>query len=324
MDEFGLIARHFAPIAAAEPGALGLKDDAAVLALTSGAKLVVTTDALVAGIHFFADDPPGDIARKLMRVNLSDLAAMGAVPRGVLVAAVLPRGTDDAWLAAFAEGLADDARRFGAPLVGGDTVATDGPLTLSLTALGEARGKALTRSGAVAGDDVYVSGTIGDAALGLLALKDELGFGNEVSTPLAARYLVPEPRLALGHALAREGGASACIDVSDGLIADLGHICECSGLGAEIAAAAVPLSDAAREVVAERPELLGIMLTGGDDYELCFTAPVAARERIEAIASEAGIPVARIGTMHGGVTKVVVTDAEQFGIVLESGGFRHF
>ncbi len=324
MDEFGLIARYFAPIAAAEPGALGLKDDAAVLALTPGARLVATTDALVAGVHFFADDPPGDIARKLMRVNLSDLAAMGATPRAVLVAAVLPRDTDDAWLMAFAEGLADDARRFGAPLVGGDTVATDGPLTLSLTALGEARGEVLTRSGAAAGDDVYVSGTIGDAALGLLALKDDLGFDDAVSTPLAARYLVPEPRLALGQALAEGGGASACIDVSDGLIADLGHICECSRLGAEIAAAAVPLSDAAREVVAERPELLGTMLTGGDDYELCFTAPVTARARIEALASDAGISVVRIGTMRAGASEVVVTDDDEFGIVIESGGFRHF
>ncbi len=324
MDEFGLIARHFAPIAAAEPGALGLLDDAAVLGLAPGTRLVVTTDALVAGVHFFPGDPPGDIARKLMRVNLSDLAAMGARPRAVLLAAVLPRDTDDAWLAAFAEGLAADAATFSAPLVGGDTVATDGPLTLSLTALGEIEGAPLLRSGARAGDDIYVSGTIGDAALGYIILDgQDFGCDAETLAPLVARYLVPEPRLALGRALAAEGLAHACIDVSDGLLADLAHVAECSGLGAEIAAAAVPLSPLARRLVAERPELMTDVLTGGDDYELCFTASPASRARIEAAAASVGVPVARIGLMGPG-KGVAVGDAEALGIELNALGFKHF
>lgn len=323
MDEFGLIARYFAPIAAAEQGALGLRDDAAVLALSPGARLVATTDALVAGVHFFADDPAGDVARKLMRVNLSDLAAMGATPRAVLIAAVLPRDISDDWLTAFAEGIAGDARVFGAPLVGGDTVASDGPLTLTLTALGETRDAVLTRAGAVAGDEIYVSGTIGDAALGLLALKGEAGLDRSAAAPLVARYRVPEPRLALGRALAVAGVASACIDISDGLVADLGHVCACSGTGAEIEVAAIPLSDAAREILEHHPECYGSVLSGGDDYELCFTAPVAARARITAVAAETNVAVTRIGMMGHG-TGVTVTDAEKFGISLGPGGFRHF
>lgn len=324
MDEFGLIARFFAPMAAAEPGALGLKDDAAVLDLPPGTRLVVTTDALVAGVHFYRDDPPAEIARKLMRVNMSDLAAMGARPRGVLLVAVLPRDMTEDWLAEFAKGLAGDVETFGAPLVGGDTSATDGPLVLALTALGEATGPALTRSGARAGDDIYVSGTIGDAALGLLALKGEtFGLDDEALAPLVARYLVPEPRLSLGRALAADGVAHACIDISDGLVADLGHIAECSGLRAELAAAAVPLSSTVRRLTAEEPKLFEPVLTGGDDYELCFTAAMEARERVAAAAAAAGTTVTRIGTMKdgGGVT---VTDAETFGIAIERGGFTHF
>jgi thiamine-monophosphate kinase len=323
MDEFGLIARFFAPLAATEPGALGLTDDAAVLGLPPGSRLVAATDALVAGVHFLADDPPGDIARKLMRVNLSDLAAMGAVPRAVLLAAVFPRGTNETWLEAFSAGLAADVREFGAPLVGGDTVATDGPLTLALTALGtvDQRG-ALTRAGAKAGDDVYVSGTIGDAALGLMLLKGELEVvEGDRRAALIARYRVPIPRLALGRALV--GIANACIDVSDGLLADLGHICDCSGLGAEIGAASVPLSSAAREAVAANRNLLAVMVGGGDDYELAFTVPPSARAAAEEAAVAAGVPVARIGTMIPG-EGVEVTDAAALGVVLGKRGFSHF
>ena len=323
MDEFGLIARFFAPLAATEPGALGLTDDAAVLGLPAGSRLVAATDALVAGVHFLADDPPGDIARKLMRVNLSDLAAMGAVPRAVLLAAVFPRGTNETWLEAFSAGLAADVREFGAPLVGGDTVATDGPLTLALTVLGtvDQRG-ALTRAGAKAGDDVYVSGTIGDAVLGLKLLNGELGgVEGDRRAALIARYRVPIPRLALGRALV--GIANACIDISDGLLADLGHICDCSGLGAQIRAASVPLSPAAREAVAADRDLLAVMLGGGDDYELTFTAPPSARAAVEEAAASAGAPVARIGTMIQG-EGVELTDAAALGLVFGKRGFSHF
>ncbi|MQA66968.1 MAG: thiamine-phosphate kinase [Alphaproteobacteria bacterium] len=322
MDEFGLIARFFAPLAAAEPGALGLTDDAAVLDLPPGTRLVAATDALVAGIHFLADDPPGDIARKLMRVNLSDLAAMGATPRAVLLAAVLPRGTSEAWLAAFADGLSDDAQEFGAPLVGGDTVATDGPLTLALTALGLADGGVLTRAGARAGDDVYVSGTIGDAALGLRVLRGGLaGLDEDQRAVLVSRYRVPIPRLALGRALV--GIAHACIDVSDGLIADLGHICACSGLAAQVMAAEVPLSPAARSAITADRNLLSAVLGGGDDYELAFTAPPSARAALQRAGQATGVALARIGVMMPG-EGVTVGDAAAFGLVLEKRGFSHF
>ena len=322
MDEFGLIARFFSPLAAAEPGALGLTDDAAVLDLPPGSRLVAATDALVAGIHFLADDPPGDIARKLMRVNLSDLAAMGATPRAVLLAAVLPRGTSEAWLAAFADGLSGDAQAFAAPLVGGDTVATDGPLTLALTALGLADGGVLTRSGARAGDGIYVSGTIGDAALGLRVLKGGLaGLDEDQRAALIARYRVPIPRLALGRALV--GIAHACIDISDGLIADLGHICACSGLAAQVTAAEVPLSPAARSAIAADRNLLSAVLGGGDDYELAFTAPPSARAALQRAGQATGITLTRIGVMMPG-EGVTVSDAAALGLILEKTGFRHF
>lgn len=324
MDEFGLIARHFAPIAAAEPGALGLSDDAAVLDLNPGARLVCTKDALVAGVHFLEGDPPADIARKLMRVNLSDLAAMGARPRAVLLAAVLPRSTTDEWLGQFAQGLAEDARTFGAPLVGGDTVATDGPLVLTLTALGEAEGAGvLTRSGAQDGDDIYVSGTIGDGVLGLRTLTGLLsGLSAAAHDHFTARYRVPEPRLGLGLKLI--GLATACIDVSDGLIADLGHICENSKVSARITAASVPISSPARAALASDPGLFAALLSGGDDYELLFTATPCARDAVATAANEAGVAVARIGAITGAGAGVEIIDAEALGIDLKTAGFKHF
>ncbi len=323
MDEFGLIARSFAPLAAGEPGAFGLTDDAAVLDLAPGTRLVVTTDALVAGVHFLADDPPAEIARKLMRVNLSDLAAMGARPRGVLLDAVLPRSTTESWLAEFSRGLAGDVAEFAAPLVGGDTVATDGPLTLVLTALGTVdRRGALLRSGAKVGEDIYVSGTIGDGALGLKALRGEIKGLDAVSRDaLVARYRVPQPRVGLGPLLV--GIAGACMDVSDGLIGDLGHICDCSGVGARITAAAVPVSAAARRVLVRDPALLTAVLTGGDDYELLFTAPAAARDAVAGAARSAGVPVARIGMVVEG-RGVEVSDAQVLGLTFSRGGYSHF
>ncbi|HEX9809569.1 MAG TPA: thiamine-phosphate kinase [Alphaproteobacteria bacterium] len=323
MDEFGLIARFFAPLARGEPGAMGLTDDAAVLALTPGERLVATADGLVAGIHFPADDPPGDIARKLVRVNLSDLAAMGARPRALLLVAVFPRTVAEEWLAAFAEGLGRDIEAFDVPLAGGDTIAGDGPLTLALTALGEAApDRILTRGGARAGDAVYVSGTIGDGTLGLMALRGELdSLQSDAREAVIMRYRLPQPRLSLGRALA--GTASACIDVSDGLIADLGHLCECSRLGARIEAAAVPHSPAVRAALDADPGLRARLLGGGDDYELLFTAAPAREAEIVAAAREGGVPVRRIGTMVAG-SGVEITDADALGLDVASPGFRHF
>ncbi|MBM3585980.1 MAG: thiamine-phosphate kinase [Alphaproteobacteria bacterium] len=300
MDEFAAIARYLAPLAAAEPGALGLTDDAALLDPPPGRSLVLTKDVMAAGVHFLRDDAAALVARKLLRVNLSDLAAMGAAPWAYLLGLTLPRPFDEAWLADFAAGLAADQAAFGITLVGGDTTAHDGPMVLSLTALGTvAVGRALRRGTARAGDTVWVSGTLGDGALGLRALRGELAALAETDrTFLAGRYHLPEPRLTLGAGLV--GLASAAIDVSDGLLADLGHIRETSGLGAEVHVDRVPLSAAARAAIAHDPALMADVLGGGDDYELLFTAPGAATDAILALGARTGVGVTPIGRMVAG------------------------
>lgn len=323
--EFELIARYFAPLAAAAPGAQGLRNDAAVFEPTPGESLVVTLDAMVAGVHFLSEDPAETIGRKLLRVNLSDLAAMGARPRGYLLATAFPADLDESWIAAFAAGLAEDQELFDVALYGGDTVSTPGPLTLSLTAFGEApKDRTLSRVGARPGDLVYVSGTIGDGALGLAALRGELtGLSADQRAAMAARYRLPEPRLALGRRLAAAELASAAIDVSDGLAADLGHIAEESGLAAEVEAAAVPLSAAARAVLAETPARLPDLLSGGDDYELLFTVAPSRSGEVAALAAALDLPLTRIGRMAAG-QGLRLRDAAGQEIVLERGGWRHF
>lgn len=308
--EFALIARHFRPLAEGVPGALALADDAALLDPPPGRTLVLAADAMVAGVHFLPDDPPDTIGRKLLRVNLSDLAAMGAEPVGYLMTTALPPDMTPEWLDAFARGLKEDQRRFGCGLLGGDTVSTPGPLALSLTVVGSvAPGRALTRAGARAGDAVWVSGTIGDGALGLLALTERLpAVAEQHRAFLADRYRLPRPRLPLGRRLC--GIATACLDVSDGLVQDLGHLCRAAGLSAELDAGAVPLSAAARAAVAADPALLARCLTGGDDYELVFTAPRTETATLAGIAAETGIPIACIGRMTpAGATEVSVLQA---------------
>ncbi|MDJ0388203.1 thiamine-phosphate kinase [Roseomonas sp. E05] len=317
--EFDLIARHFRPLAG--PGALGLTDDAAVLAPPPGRELVLAADAMVAGVHFLPDDPPETIGRKLLRTNLSDLAAMGAAPLGYLMTTALPRGTGEAWLAAFAAGLREDQAEFGLALLGGDTVSTPGPVTLSLTILGHvAPGAALRRTGAAPGQDIWVSGSIGDGALGLAVLQGELPADAEGH--LAGRYRLPRPRLALGQALA--GLATAAMDVSDGLVQDLGHLCRAAGCGARLQAAAVPLSGAAAALLASRPALLPRLLTGGDDYELLFAAPAVAAADIAARAAACGVNVTRIGRFVPGAAAVTVQDAQGMPLHLDRGGWSHF
>ncbi len=320
--EFALIARHFRPLAAAAPGALALSDDAALLEPPAGRTLVLAADAMVAGVHFLPDDPPETIGRKLLRVNLSDLAAMGAAPLGYLMTTALSPATGDAWLAAFSAGLAEDQARFGCFLLGGDTVSTTGPVTLSLTIIGSvAPGAALRRTGARAGDELWVSGTIGDGALGLLALTGRLAALSEAGrAALAARYRLPEPRLALGAALA--GLATACMDVSDGLVQDVGHLTRAAGLSAVIEAAAVPLSEAAREAVAAEPSLLSRCLTGGDDYELAFAAPPGAAAALREAASAAGVAITRIGRFVAG-EGVTVTGPDGAPMTFARGGWSH-
>lgn len=322
-DEFEIIAELFAPLARSYPGALGLTDDVALLTPDPDHETAVTVDAMVAGVHFLPDDPPDLVARKLIRVNLSDLAAKGAHPFAVTLAAAFPRGTTLDWLRAFGRGLAQDAAEFGIALIGGDTVSTPGPLTLSLTAFGRvAKGRAVLRSAARAGDDVWVSGSIGDGALGLRAARDgwpQLGAAHEAF--LADRYRLPRPRVALGAGL--PGLAHAGMDVSDGLVQDLGHICRASGLGAVIQADKVPLSAAALAALTAENSLLASVLAGGDDYELLFTAPPAARDAIQDLGRRVGVTVTAIGTMTGG-TGVMVRDGNGRQIVLKRGGWRHF
>ncbi len=314
--EFSLIARHFRPLAG--PGALDLGDDAALLDPPAGLQLVLAADAMVAGVHFLPDDPPATIGRKLLRVNLSDLAAMGAEPLGYLMTTAFPRGTPDADIAAFAAGLAADQAEFGLQVLGGDTVATPGPATFSLTILGTVPpGAALRRQGARPGDEAWVSGTIGDGALGLLALTGRL----PPDPHLAERYRLPRPRLALGRAL--RGIARAAMDVSDGLVQDLGHLARAGGCGATIEAAAIPLSPAARAALAGDSSLLPRILAGGDDYELLFAADPADAPRILAASAACGTPVARIGRFGPG-KGVVVLDAAGAPIALPAGGWSHF
>lgn len=315
--EFELIARHFAPIAGA--GGLGLIDDAGLLRPPRGHEIVVTVDALVAGVHFFPDDPPASIARKALAVNLSDLAAKGAKPEGFVLSLALPKGWEEAWLAAFASGLAGIAIESSCPLIGGDTVSTPGPLMLSITAFGSVpTGRMVLRSGAKPGDLVLVSGTIGDGALGLKVHGPakpgwvaQLGEAERVF--LADRYLHPQPRLALAAAL--QSHASAAMDVSDGLVGDLGKLLRASRVGAEIDLDAVPLSDAARAAVMADPALAELAWTGGDDYEILCTASEREYPALVAVAQAAGIALTRIG--H-------VTDAAGVATYREKGRARSF
>jgi thiamine-monophosphate kinase len=320
--EFELIARYFAPLAARFPAAAGLKNDVAVLSVPPGYELAIKTDAIVAGVHFLPDDPPDTIARKALRVNLSDLAAAGSAPLAYQMALSLPPDWTEAWVAQFVEGLADDQRIYGVHLCGGDTVSTPGPLTVSITAFGLAAiGQAMGRGGAKPGDDVWITGTIGDAQIGLAVLRSGLQpLDQQAVGYLVDRYRVPQPRLSLAHHLFTT--ARATIDVSDGLVADLGHICTASGVGAVIEAGAVPLSEPVRQLVGRDPALLPSLLTGGDDYEILFTASNDMRHAIAVLARQLGFPITCIGRVVAGSGVSVMRFGSRLG--LERQGFRHF
>lgn len=299
MGEFDLIRQYFAPMAG--EGAFELKDDAACLRPRAGHDLVITTDALVGNVHFFTDDPAGSIARKALGVNLSDLAAKGAEPRGFLLSLCLPDGWTTDWLHAFSDGLAEAAREARSPLLGGDTTRTSGSLTLSITALGDVpEGAMVMRSGARPGDIIGVTGTIGDAALGLALrlTQDVLPLSSTSADFLSDRYLHPQPRLAMAPIL--RARASAAMDVSDGLAGDLAKLVAASGCGAEWRVESVPLSPAARAAIALIPGLLETALTGGDDYEILFTVPESAWRALADEAKNAGVPVTAIGKITDG------------------------
>ena len=320
-----LIARYFAPLAG--DGGLGLTDDAALLRPRPGDEIVLTADALVAGVHFFPDDPPAAIGRKALGVNLSDLAAKGAAPEGFLLTLALPDDWTEEWLQAFAEGLGGAAQAAACPLLGGDTVRAAGPLTLSITALGSVpAGRMVRRGGARAGDRLVVTGTIGDAALGLALRGAQRPPWASSLQPddrfhLLDRYLHPRPRLAATPALREH--ASAAMDVSDGLAGDLARMMRAGGTTASVTAADVPLSPAARAAVAADGSLLERVLTGGDDYELlCAVAEERITPFLEALHA-AGIPAAVIGEVRDGdVLPVFVVDGADRRFA--QGSFSHF
>ncbi len=327
-SEFELIARHFAPLARAFPGAYGLRDDAAVISPAPGNELVVKTDTIVESVDFPPETAPDLIARKALRVNLSDLAAKGALPRAYLLDLVLPVTVDEKWIAGFAHGLKHDQAEYGVHLIGGDLSSTPGPVTIAVCALGEAPiGGIVRRGGARPGDIVFVTGSIGDAALGLDALQGAFaGLDDDSCRFLLDRYRLPQPRVALGPALI--GVATAAIDVSDGLIADLRHVCEVSRVDAIVEARSLPLSSAARKVIAADPQRFATALTGGDDYEVLFTAPPEAAERISELARSAGTPVTPIGrivhSLRSEANRVLVLDDSGRAIPFTAEGWTHF
>jgi len=323
LDEFALIERHFAPLARSLPGSLGLLDDGALLEIEPDHKLVVAADMAIEGVHFTASDPPELIGRKVIRYNLSDLAAMGARPLAYLLALAKPVNRSSDWVGAIAGGLARDQEEFGISLVGGDTTSTPGPAVLSITVLGTVGvGGALLRAGARPGDAIFVSGTIGDSALGLAAAMGELGrIDASDQDYLLGRYQLPSPRLALGQALV--GIATAAIDVSDGLIADLAHVCRASGVAATIEAEKIPFSAEARRVHAQDERFWRASLTGGDDYELLFCVPSDRLGEIEALGHAADVAVTQIGSISDG-TDVQVIGENGEAVTFDHGGYRHF
>jgi thiamine-monophosphate kinase len=320
-----LISRYFRPLAT-DPGAFDLGDDAAILK-AHGDDTVVTTDAIVEGVHFLPDDPPDTIARKALRVNLSDLAAKGATPAGFVLTLAL-RAPDDAWLTLFARGLGSDAGLFGCPLLGGDTVSTPGPLMISITAFGRVpAGKMIHRSGAKPGDRVIVTGTIGDAALGLSILNGgaavaALADDAAAKAMLVGRYRVPQPRNALATAV--RDHANAAMDVSDGLAGDLAKLCAASGVSAVIDAPSIPLSAAAAALLARGTVGVETLASGGDDYEILCAIP---EDRFEAFAEAAGIArvaVTSIGTVIADTSAPRFLDAEGRQIALPRLSYSHF
>ena len=323
-SEDALIARLFAPLAG--PGGLGLKDDAALISPPAGHEIVATTDAIVAGVHYFPDDAPESVARKALRVNLSDLAAKGADPHGFLLTLALPDALPADWLPCFADALGDDARAFGFQLLGGDTVRTPGPAMISVTALGLVpAGRMTRRGGARAGDILYVSGTIGDAALGLRLRLDPgalSSLSDGARAHLLSRYLEPRPRNALARAMREH--ASGGMDVSDGFVGDLTKMLGVAGCSARIDLTKIPLSDAAREAIALDAGLRDIALTGGDDYELLASAPPDRADAFEALARAAGVPVARVGVVVEGVAAPVFIDGDGARETFARGSFSHF
>ena len=317
-----LIARHFKPLAT-HPGALGLSDDAAFIKPPAGCDLVLKTDAIIGGVHFFPDDAAHTVASKALRVNLSDLAAKGAKPLGFLLSLALPKDIDEAWLKSFADGLREDAATYKCPLFGGDTVRTPGPVMVSVSMFGSVpEGMMVRRAGAKPGDKVFVTGTIGDAALGVkLRQGAAWPLPDAQREHLLSRYLLPRPRSALTEAVRHY--ASASMDVSDGLVGDFAKLCRVSGVAADIDVVRVPLSDAGRAVLAADQKARETALTGGDDYEILCTVPPAKVDRFRVAAMAAKVAVSEIGTIGEG-DGVRFLGADGAPLAFAHGAYSHF
>lgn len=326
--EEALIAEFWAPLAAGFSGAFGLQDDCAVIAPPAGAELVVTTDAVIAGVHFFPDADPGAIAWKALAVNVSDLVAKGAAPLAYLMSVALPEAPHRAWLDKFTQGLRTAQDAFGCQLAGGDTDRTPGPLSVSITAFGVVpAGRMVRRATARPGDHVYVSGTIGDAALGLAlrrdpAMRDRCKLDAAASGYLDGKFSRPHPPVALAPII--RACASAAMDVSDGLIKDFDRLCRASGVGGRIEALRVPLSDAARAVLAAGGATHVDLMTGGEDYEVLATIPPERAGEFERRATEAGTRVTCVGAITDAAPGVIATDEAGEAIVATKTGWDHF
>lgn len=322
--EFEIIASFFKPIAASYSGSLGLGDDAGIMLPSVPKNLqVATMDSIVEGVHFLKDDPPELVAKKLVRVNISDLAAMGAVPKQVLLSTAWSKDTSIDWIAGFAKGLQADIEEFGLVLIGGDTVSAKEKF-FSFTAIGEVEeNKILKRSDAKPDDLILVSGTIGDSALGLAVILEKIsGLSLEDKDFLESRYRLPQPRCELGQRLA--GFANACMDISDGLCADLFHICEQSEVGAEIFESKIPLSKSAKSALGKGGDFKKHILAGGDDYELLFTASEAKFDKIMQIAQSINLPVTVVGRILKQKPQVKVISADGSSYDMSKKGYDHF
>lgn len=319
MGEFELIERFFAQAGAMRSDTLlSVGDDGAVVQLRDGYDLVVTTDTMVSGTHFFADVDPGALGHKLVTVNVSDLAAMGAEPAWLSLAMTLPE-VNEAWLTAFAAGLSDTAEYYNCQLIGGDT--TRGPLSLTITAMGQApRGKILTRNGAKSGDYIYVTGTLGDAALGLKFCQGQYQVDEQYQAYILQRFHYPTARVAVGQAL--RNVASSAIDLSDGLYSDLQHILKRSGAGAYVDVAKLPLSDALKSSC-DTETAIALALSGGEDYELLFTVAEDQRGALDVLLAPYGVPFCCIGKITGVSGKIELKMAEQ-SYHYNQKGFEHF
>jgi thiamine-monophosphate kinase len=327
LGEFEIIARYFAPLAT-EASALALRDDAAVLAVAEGYELIATCDTLVEGVHFLPDDPPDSVGYKALSVNLSDLAAKGARGHVYLLALAVRRDTKPSWFEAFSAGLRELQQETGISLVGGDTTSSPGPLTITITALGLVRhGHAVLRLGAKTGDRLFVSGTIGDAALGLRLLKDPAlarawNLSDQDAAFLINRYRRPKPRTEL--VIPVRNFAQSAIDVSDGLVGDIEKLTRVSHVGTVIEAGNVPFSAAAQKALAREPELLAALLTAGDDYEIVAAVPDASVAAFAAEAKHKGVPVTPIGRISGSGEAVSVLGPGGHALALDRKGYAHF